>query len=418
MATITTTIGAGDTHDSDINIASSSGSGPYSVTVDSTSGAVLGDALWDEGGPPSKHLILAVVNSTTLTTLTNPSAEGFATAEIKRFYNGSTPITDWEAGLDSSSIYSSSDAAVGNCYSDAGFDEKVSLNGGGTISLASATLSVASGERHDGTSGSGATINSTSAGAILDIARTGFAYKIEWLEITQSGFSPGSVQNFGIKFEQDDDPVIRNMLIYGVVGATHTGRPAIGIGTGGSRALPEITNCMIFNNGGGTSTASGGIGINANAASAAVGILNCTVHDNLAVGSYGGIGLKAVGSNLDARNCISTDNDNNDYDGTFGTEDYNLSSDATAVGTDLDSKSSADQFVSNSSYDLHLKSGADAIDAGTDLGTAANVDIDGFDRHAVAIHDPWDCGCHELQSVAGLGIPIAAYHHFHHNLNP
>ncbi len=402
MATITTTIGAGSTHDSDINIISSSGSGPYLVTVDDSSGVSVGDALWDEGGPPTKNLILSVVDGTTLTTAHNPSSEGYAQAEVKRYYSGSTPLTDWEAGLDSS-IYSEYDNAVGVVYNDADIDDSISLNGGGGVTLTSVKLTVASDERHDGTSNSGARINYTSAGAVIDIARTGFAYEIEWLEITQSNFSPSSTQNFGIKFGQDDDPVIQNCLVYGIVGSTHNGRQAIGIGTGGSRALPQIINSMIFDIGGGTSDASGGIGIKMNAHNAAVGALNCTIHDCADVGAYGGIGVDAT--NLDVRNCISTDNANDDFDGTYDSKDYNLSSDTTADGANsLVSKSSSNQYVSNSgSYDLHLKSGADAIDAGTDLvatPSGVEIDIDGRDRNVQ--DDTWDIGADEFLATGGI----------------
>jgi len=407
MATITTTIGAGTTHAVDVDIQSVSGSGPYVVTVDATSGVTAGDALWDESAPPVKSLILSVDSGTQLTTKHQPTAEGHAQAVCKRYYNGSAPLTAWDAGLDTS-LYSDYDHAVGEIWNDDDIDDKLSLNGwDGYSQLSSVTLTVASGERHDGTPDSGARIVSTSAGFVIDIARTGVAYKVEWLEITQSGFSPGSTQNFGIKFGQDDDPVIKNSLIYGIIGSTHTGRQAIGIGTGGSRALPQITNCMVFGNGGGTSDASGGIGISMNANNAAVGILCCTVHDNADVGAYGGLGIDAT--NLDVRNCAVTDNANDDLSGTFDTKDYNLSSDSTADGADSHvSKASGDQFVSNSgSYDLHLKSGADAIDEGVDLvdsPSGIGIDIDGFSRHDDSSNDPWDIGSHELQASSDSSV--------------
>ena len=402
MAEVKTTIGAGNTHDFDITIESVSGSDPYTVTCDDTTGAVVGDALFDtaDGGPPQKSLIQSVDSGTQLTvTASNPSTAGSAQAEIKRYYDGSSPLTDWNAGL-SAGIYSASSDAVGEVWNDAIIDDKFSLNGGS--SLNSVTLTVAASERHDGTDASGARIVSTSTGPVIDITQAGFAYVIEWLEISQN-FSPTSAQNYGIRTGQDDDPVIQNCLIYGIVGSTHNARQAIGIGIGGSRALPEITNCMVFNNGGGTSDASGGIGIYLFSASAAVGVLNCTVHNNVDVGVYGGVGIKAAGSNLVARNCICTDNANGDFDGTFGTEDYNLSSDDTAVGTDLDNQVSGDLFEDNSAPNLHLKTGSNAQGEGTDLGTAANIDIDGNDRQ-VTTYDPWDIGAHELQeSPAAAG---------------
>ena len=421
MATITTTIGYGTAHEPSIDIITYTGSGPYTVTVDSTADCQVGDKLWDEGGPPTYHHILSIVDGTTLTTKTQPSYEGYATAKVRRFYRGSTPLQDWNDDLDTGSLYDDYDSAIGVIYNDAVFDEKLSLDGGGGTLLASVKLTVAEDARHDGTPGQGARIVSTASGPVIDIARSGFAYQIEWLEITQSGISPSSTQNFGIKFGQDEDPIIRNVLIYGIVGSTNSGRQALGFGSGGSRALPQIINSMIFDIGGGTSDASGGIGIKMNAHNAAVGALNCTIHDCADVGAYGGIGVDAT--NLDVRNCISTDNANGDFDGTYDTKDYDLSSDTTADGANsLVSEASGDQFVSNSSspgYNLLLKAGAGAEGAGVDLAdspTGIGIDITGFDRHGDDSNDPWDIGCNELQG--GLTIPIAAYHHIHHNLNP
>ena len=97
----------------------------------------------------------------------------------------------------------------------------------------------------------------------------------------------------------------------------------------------------------------------------------------------------------------------------FGTESHNLSSDATAAGTgSLTSKTSANQFVSTvgGSEDLHLKAGADAIDAGTDLGTTPSgveIDIDGRDRDAEG--DTWDIGADEFVTLASV---TAAIHHY------
>jgi hypothetical protein len=85
-----------------------------------------------------------------------------------------------------------------------------------------------------------------------------------------------------------------------------------------------------------------------------------------------------------------------------------MASDTTASGTgSLDSKAATDQFVSTieGSEDLHLKSGADAIDAGTDLGTTpteVNFDIDNRDRDAE--DDTWDMGADEFISTVSMII--------------
>jgi hypothetical protein len=82
------------------------------------------------------------------------------------------------------------------------------------------------------------------------------------------------------------------------------------------------------------------------------------------------------------------------------TQSYNMSSDATASGTgSLTSKTASDQFVSTTN-DFHLKVGADAIDAGTDLGSPYNVDIDGNTRTA-----PWDIGADEYVAAGNAVSP-------------
>ena len=74
-------------------------------------------------------------------------------------------IAAWEADLDSSSIYSSGDDAVGELYNDSVFVEDIDVDGGGSIGLDSITLtsSSAEGNRHNGNKGTGATVRRNSA---------------------------------------------------------------------------------------------------------------------------------------------------------------------------------------------------------------------------------------------------------------
>lgn len=75
----------------------------------------------------------------------------------------------------------------------------------------------------------------------------------------------------------------------------------------------------------------------------------------------------------------------------------NMSSDATAFGSSsLTSKTASNQFTTLGS-DFHLKSGADAIDAGADLSATFTTDIDGAIRSGT-----WDIGADEY---AGGGSP-------------
>jgi len=80
------------------------------------------------------------------------------------------------------------------------------------------------------------------------------------------------------------------------------------------------------------------------------------------------------------------------------TQQYSLSEDATATGTgSLANKTIANQFVSVTAgaENFHLKVGADAIDAGTDLSGTFTTDIDGDTRTGT-----WDIGADEYVSAS------------------
>jgi hypothetical protein len=84
-----------------------------------------------------------------------------------------------------------------------------------------------------------------------------------------------------------------------------------------------------------------------------------------------------------------------DFSLSGATSSYNMSSDATGS---LTNKTASNQFISTAagSEDLRLKSGADAINAGTDVGTTptgVELDILGLDRNAAYL--TWDIGAHE-----------------------
>ena len=159
-----------------------------------------------------------------------------------------------------------------------------------------------------------------------------------------------------------------------------------------------------------------GIGLVSAGSTADIYVLNSTVLNIENNGNSGGINVVSFDDDADIfiRNTIAMDA-NGTATGTFqdfaipspsnATVSNNMSSDTTASGTgSLTSKSASDQFESNTegSEDLHLKSGADAIDAGTDLvttPTGVNIDIDGRDRDAEG--DTWDMGADEFVAAGG-----------------
>lgn len=300
-------------------------------------------------------------------------------------------ITAWEADLDNGGIYSSGDDAVGECYNDSAFDEFVTINGGGTVGLNSVKLTVPSAERHDGTAGTGA--RNVRTGNLAFLATV--ACTIEWLEIDMG-------QTYGLTVvDFRSGGTAGNLLVHGLGNSSGNHNNAIAnLSTG----TVDFINCMVYDVYNATSNKWSRSYLKAS--SGGTDCYNCTSHDVVADTTGQAHGYYSITT---ATNCIGTDtggtaSTTNDFT-SIGTPSYNLSSDATASGTgSLTNKAAADQFVSTSPVDLHLKSGADAIDAGTDLGTTptgVNIDIDGRDRDAEG--DTWDIGAHEFVAAAGGG---------------
>lgn len=315
-------------------------------------------------------------------------------------------ITAWEADLDNGAVYASGDTALGECYDDSAFDETLAINGGGTVGLADRILSVASGERHTGVAGTGARIVRTGNGGI-NIA-SGAPSTIRWLEFDMNGNSNSSGQ--GVADQNASGSNFEHLLIHDVLG-----NPASMVGIRLNSAGSAV-RCILYdisNNGSSSFRLIYGIINNSNVDANA---LNCTVHSVTAPSVGGSSELTGVQfrstSGQNTQNNIITD-----CTGSAGasprclnggaTTDHNLTSDATATGTgSLTNKTAANQFVSTvgGSEDLHLKTGADAINAGTDLGTSptnVNIDIDGRDVDAEG--DTWDMGADEFVSVGGAG---------------
>jgi len=319
------------------------------------------------------------------------------TKSIKASGGDYTTIAAWEADLDDTGIYASGDVAIGECYNQVYNEATVTINGGGTVGLASRKLSVAVGNRHNGTAGTGARFNNN--GSIFlesTIANT----ILEWLEVDGNETHIYTAE----AIRMDNGAIISKIILHGFYTYGFRGIYAWGnldvfdsiiynlkVSYGALRALDLI--CSQYYN---------------------VNIYNSTIHNLKNDSAYSDwvFGIRGVDYNtLRVKNLIVTD-----MGGTsLGTKlcyfpsspvqavmDYNLSSDASAYGAhSLINKSSSNQYVSTvlGSEDLHLKAGADAINAGVDLGTTpvgVNIDIDGYDRDSNNV--TWDMGADEVQT--------------------
>ena len=325
-------------------------------------------------------------------------------------------IALWESDLDNAGVYSIGDDAIGTLYNDSLFDEHILLNGG---NLNSITLTVASGERHDGTAGTGARIApTTGSSSSIFHAEHGIAnITLEWFEINGDNTDDGVglfVSNYG-----GATAILQQLLVHGIYDSVYLSGNTNGIYV--YRGAVNVLNCIVYDIEVGVEGVRGlEIGLISNTCN----VCNCTVYNvfSNASGSFTSSAvcyfLNDIATNS-YRNLIGMDADA-DFPADFfpsgfsdATVSNNMSSDATASGTgSLTSKVAASQFVSTGtgSEDLHLKDGADAIDAGTDLGTTptgVNIDINGRDRDAQG--DTWDIGAHEYILSSSIGLYINGF---------
>lgn len=309
-------------------------------------------------------------------------------------------IAAWEADLSDASIYSNNDDAVGVCYNDSAFNEAVTINGGNSIGgssgqdLNSRKLTVHADSKHDGTAGSGArNVYTGSTNPVLKIGINNTT--VEWLEYDCSGAGAASRQIVQVANDVITGVYINNMIIHGV-GNTTGNTMGIVVSNGGNASNTRyLANNIIYDI---SDASTANFGLFCTNGSGKSEVYNNTIHGTGT--NTGDFGLYILNGNVIFKNNISMASGGKDIEesGT-PTEEYNMTSDATATGTGAQaSKTTADQFVSvtGGSEDLHIKSGSDAIDNGVDLGTTgnSNIDINGRDRDAQG--DTWDIGAHEL----------------------
>jgi hypothetical protein len=263
-------------------------------------------------------------------------------------------------------------------------------------------------QRHDGTAGTGFVLKSTcSSGCNHQFKIYDEHVRVEGIELDGSSIS-GSIyaaiytKNLSTSSEIRIDKVLIYNYTEPVSGSS--GLPVYGIYI--SEGSVRVTNSIVYNI----------TNENATAGTTAVGIrhgssgtsffYNNTVYDvvNSGNSSDATYGLYVDGGTVTATNNYvggtSGGSLADDFNGTM-TQSYNMSSDDTADGTTRDNKAPADQFVSTTagSEDLHLKSGADAINAGDDLSGTFSDDIDGDTRPTGA--NTWDIGADEYSASSG-----------------
>ncbi len=174
-------------------------------------------------------------------------------------------------------------------------------------------VTVPSGERHDGTAGSGAVIDPTATARGIYILDPNTV--IEWVEIDGAVIPSGA----GVIQVGAANATIDSVIIHDWTDAATFN--TIGITDNGSGSTFTVMNSIIYN------SRSRGISANSDA-----NIYNTIVHDTNSQGIHIGAGTAVV------KNCIVTEATLTDFSGTFdASSDNNITDGVFAAGPDLDS---------------------------------------------------------------------------------
>tara|TARA_R100000005_G_scaffold83373_1_gene51179 strand:- start:47 stop:1420 length:1374 start_codon:yes stop_codon:yes gene_type:complete len=444
----TTTVSIGSNQNiSTVTPASTSGSNPYVITFTSTpsSSVAVGDlfVISDETTFFATYTYLLTNISGSNYTLKQVDDGGSGMGDMSpygNFYDMSyqqasgtfkrafSTITLFEAMVDdaSPSYWGSSDDVVGELHADSNFTD-ATVNFSQKQSLSSVTLSVYEDDRHDGTAESGAlwkpTANSGHNQGILRINIDDMT--AEWLDISFDSLDSRNTNKAIVLAGTNDDNIIRNNLIHDKNGNPGNTGPFMihTIAAGASSDTLSIQNNIIYNI---VETSSdNAIAINTNLWSGTANIYNNTIYniDSQATSKqargiiYGGNANNTtnIKNNLVAKMVADGAASNERaYQKTSGSStenaSNNLSDDTTttaaykAPGSDSlqDQTLAQIAFVSTTagSEDLHIQSSSVCAEAGVDLGTTneVNIDINGRDRDAEG--DTWDIGAHQVSEAA------------------
>lgn len=411
----------GHTPGSGLTINSTSWStdaGTITLSATVPAGTDTGYTVTDNGG--NSYLITSfsgsVLTCQDFDSTTDPTTGGSVTIQAAH-----STIQAAEDNLDDTIIYRSGDAAIIWLYSGGGaFDESVTMNGGVTVGLNSAKMTVPVSDRHDGTAGTGSRIVAT-IGRIFNLsAPSGFNgnYSLEWLEIDQNGNAENSISAQGSNF--GDVTILRNVLVHDQSG----GDALLGFVRAPTRDC-LVMNSIFYDNTRNTAAAVKGLHLDSDQANG--GCLNNTVFNvnNAGAGDAIGIHIPSDDSDGRVRNNISMGTTvggvGTATDFTFGgstnlTSSNNMSEDATADdgggSNHVISVSVANQFVSTLGgfENLHIQdTDANSFEAGVDLvvtPTNVNFDIDNFNRNSGAT--TWSIGAHDGDNLRGGAAPTPA----------
>lgn len=328
------------------------------------------------------------------------------TKSIKATAGDYTTIVAWEAG-EQGDLVVADQVRVGELYNET-YAGIVTIDGSTTDATRYMEISVAAGNRHNGTStGGGAVIDPTTTGHVFTVSDDFF--HATWLRITD--WIGDSSEAFRVN---STGLVVDKCIVHDTV---PTGNPATdnqdGVYVGVDGITVNVRNSIFYN----LQRAAVMIQIDTQT-TAVLNIFNCTAYKCVSSNNTLTFGqFSARAGTINVRNCAAFDKVNSNMSdfgkhaaASWGTSSNNISSDTSATTTglnSLNSKVATTQFVNVGAgiEDFHLKTGADAIDVGVDLSGTFPDDIDGVNRSGT-----WDMGADEFVAAGGpTGYPSAYY---------
>ena len=361
-----------------------------------------GDLITIDGS--ENYTILLMVSETELI-LANPymGTNGTKNYLIERKFQ---TLTAWEDCIDgpittlpychdvsSSSLIDDNRAEVGIAYEDTTFalSADVRISGSITDFDHTITLTADGGNRHYGVAGAGVILDGQNAQNSLVVEDDNVT--VEWLEYIRvrngNGIGVMQVGRSGTSGGPTHNVLLQNLLIHDFFDADEEVRGIRLSGDGGKTVT--IRNCMIWDG--------DHRGIEGDHATDTLIIENCSI-DNMAQGD--GEGIVTRSSTVTVKNTIATSNPGGGFTGSgfSAASTNNTSSNGTIPGANSQTAFATDLFeVPNSN--LHLKSGAVAIDTAVDLSASFAYDIDGGGRPSGL---SWDRGADEFGAPTPVGF--------------
>jgi hypothetical protein len=270
---------------------------------------------------------------------------------------------------------------IGVAYKDSQFAENLTINGNTVDSTRFMHLTVAEGQRHNGTGGTGVALNGQAANR-MGIEIFNNYTRVEWFDLFNHRGATGYPT---IRVNGATNVLIQNAIVRDFFDAS-SNTEGIAMLQGATNGV-TVRNCIIYN---GDSA-----GIEGDDGNDTLVIQNCTIYNM----SGNGVDQK-TGTPIVATNVISMGNGGSDFFMAAGTQAYNMSDDGTAsCGTCKPTENPAVQFQTLGS-NFHLAGTSTAINAGTDLSGSFCCDIDNGLRPA----GQWDIGADEFGATTEVAL--------------